>query len=625
MKEKMRHMLVMVLAFIVLTLSVVETTVPLTVQAASKTTTVNKSITLTTSKTIKTKYTIKSVKSSKSSILLAKKISSKKFKVTSRYKYGSAVVTVKFKNGKTTKYKYSVGKYSLKKGSKKTITAKYTIKSVKSSKPKIALVKKTSSKKFRVTAKKAGTATITVRFKNGKKAVYYFKVTGSSGGSGNSNTNKDEVSLSKTSLKMTEGDSATLTLSIPSSYAAGGMILWNSDNTAVATVPTVPFMNEKEQEKVTVKAVGAGTATITAFCILSNHYEPVKVSCRVTVSESKKSASVSGFSVLLFSESNKDTFKVETNGYCVYNADGTSSYKIYFFCDGSEYWITNNVTFEIEDVTPTAHAKMFSDMGIPYRKPVLKVDSAASHLRKYDTVAVLEPFTSAGPGKNSAKATGGKILTIHAGMSTRAVKVVAKQGQKVLDYIYVVNTGIDQKGNSSEKDTELYTAVLQKVEKALWKPGMTNAEKLQAIANYINKTNHYPGSDTTSKRYNPTFWKNWSVDDKFLLSSDATLNSIMMFQGGMCDCWAAGTVMKIAVEDLRIPKLKDQTEKGEGVWLGMGANSSTPVNPTHMTMFYRSPEGTEYAFDVQGMNHEGTSQKVTCEAHGCRGQLISLK
>ena len=81
MREKIRNVLVTMLAFIV-TLSTVGTAVPVTVQAAAKTAAVNKSITLATSKTVKTKDIIKSVKSSKRSILSVEKISSIKSKVT---------------------------------------------------------------------------------------------------------------------------------------------------------------------------------------------------------------------------------------------------------------------------------------------------------------------------------------------------------------------------------------------------------------------------------------------------------------------------------------------------------------------------------------------------------------
>ncbi len=640
MKKKIHHKLAIVLVFIMI-LSIVETSVPAAVQAKPKATEVNKNITLTTSKTINTKYTIKSVKSSNSSILSAKKVSSKKFQVTSKYKYGSAAITVKFKNGKTTKYKYSVGKYSLKKGAGTAVSTKYTIKSVKSDKTEIASVKKTSSKRFKVTAKKAGAAKITVKFKNGKKAIYYFKVTGSSGGGNNNNDNNNNdnnnnnndnsniVSLSETSLTMNEGDTTTLTASISSPYDDQAFVFWESSNTSVATVSS-SLTDLKEMKKGTIKAVGGGTATITAICTL--HTEDIQLSCTVKVNESKKSASVYGFTVTAYTD--KSTFK--NNGCNSRNIDGTNTYNVDFYCNGSEYWINHNVAFEVEDVTPIAYAKMYSDMGIKYQAPSLEVASSASALREWDAkegqvnwspITIQEPFTNAGPGQDKVRATAGKRLVIDTGMSTRALKVVAKQGDKVLDYVYLTSNSRNKNDSSSysKYDQDLYRAVLNKVEEALWKPGMANSEKLSALSNYINSTNHYPGRDLTLKEYNATFWENWSVDDTYIMKTDTILNNIMMFQGGICDCWAAQVLMKIAMEDLGIPKIKDMTENGEGVWLGIGPNSSNPTVPTHVTMFYKDSEGTCYGFDVNGMTYNHSEKEVTCEEHQCREKLIPLK
>ena len=495
MREKMRHGLAAVLALLI-TVAAVGTTVPITGKAAAKTAEVTKSITLADSKTVTTKDTIKSVKSNKRSILSVKKISSKKFKAASGYRYGSAVITVKFKNGKTTKYNYSVGKYSLKKGKSKTIAAKYPIKSVKSDKTKIAVAKKTSSKKFKVTAKKAGAAKITVKFKNGKKAVYYFKVTGSSG---NNNTNvggkdnntsgdSEKVSLSKDSLKMTEGDTAALKVSIPSADANDSLVLWDCDNTSVVSLRGMSLTDMEKMKTVTVKAVGPGKATVTAICML--HNKEVRVSCKVTVEESKESASISGFPVSMWT--NQDTFKHKV---CYSREeDGTNTYQIKFYCNGSEYWIDKNVTFTVEDVTPKAVANMFSDMGVKYQAPAIsKIESAASDLREWNEkegqtnwvpITFQEPFTSAGPGNTHVAAVSGKELTIKAGMSTRAAKAVAKQGDKVLDYIYVSSNGMNREGaytsqaTYSSVDEKLYHEVLAKVEQALWQPGMTNAEKV---------------------------------------------------------------------------------------------------------------------------------------------------
>lgn len=198
---------------------------------------------------------------------------------------------------------------------------------------------------------------------------------------------------------------------------------------------------------------------------------------------------------------------------------------------------------------------------------------------------------------------------------------------KVLDYVYLTSNSRNKNDSSSysKYDLDLYRAVLNKVEEALWKPGMTNSEKLTALNNYINSTNHYPGCDLTLKEYNATFWENWSVDDTYIMKTDSILDNTMMFQGGICDCWAAQVLMKIAMEDLGIPKIKDMTENGEGVWLGMGSNSSNPTAPTHVTMFYKDSEGTCYGFDVNGMTYNHSEKEVTCEVHQCREKLIPLK
>lgn len=96
----------------------------------------------------------------------------------------------------------------------------------------------------------------------------------------------------------------------------------------------------------------------------------------------------------------------------------------------------------------------------------------------------------------------------------------------------------------------------------------------------------------------------------------------MVFQGYICDCTSAALVMEIATKDLGIAEFKDGTEKGEGVWPGRGVNSSTPVNPAHVTLFYKDAEGNRYAFDSWGMT---SGEKASCEAHGCREKLISLR
>ena len=97
-----------------------------------------------------------------------------------------------------------------------------------------------------VTALKAGTATITVTTEDGgKTATCQVTVNAKV-------YNVESVSLDKTSITLTEGDSQTLTATVSPSNATNKNISWSSSNTSVATV---------NNGKVT--AIKAGTATIT--------------------------------------------------------------------------------------------------------------------------------------------------------------------------------------------------------------------------------------------------------------------------------------------------------------------------------------------------------------------------
>ena len=98
----------------------------------------------------------------------------------------------------------------------------------------------------KITALKAGTATITVKTEDGNKTATcevtvnakVYPVTG--------------VTLDKTSYEMTEGDEFTLTATVNPENATNKNVSWSSSNTSVATV---------DNGKVT--ALKAGTATIT--------------------------------------------------------------------------------------------------------------------------------------------------------------------------------------------------------------------------------------------------------------------------------------------------------------------------------------------------------------------------
>ena len=114
----------------------------------------------------------------------------------------------------------------------------------------------------KVTALKAGTATITVTTEEGNKTASctvtvspsVITVTG--------------VSLNKSTLDLKVGESASLTVTVLPANATNKSVTWKSDNTSVATVS-----NGK------VTALKAGTATITVTTLDGNK----TASCKVTV------------------------------------------------------------------------------------------------------------------------------------------------------------------------------------------------------------------------------------------------------------------------------------------------------------------------------------------------------
>ena len=98
----------------------------------------------------------------------------------------------------------------------------------------------------KVTALKAGTATITVSTEDGgKTATCEVKVVAKT-------IAVTSISLDKTSVELTEGDETTLTATVNPDNATNKNVIWKSSNSSVATV---------SGGKVT--ALKAGTATIT--------------------------------------------------------------------------------------------------------------------------------------------------------------------------------------------------------------------------------------------------------------------------------------------------------------------------------------------------------------------------
>lgn len=116
----------------------------------------------------------------------------------------------------------------------------------------------TVSSDGKVTAKSEGTAVVTAKAGN-VSAKAYFKVT---------DVAITRVTLDKSSVEITEGDSVKLGVSVTPSDASTASLTWSSDDTSVATV----------SDDGTVTAVGSGRATITAKAPSGKHD-----TCRVEV------------------------------------------------------------------------------------------------------------------------------------------------------------------------------------------------------------------------------------------------------------------------------------------------------------------------------------------------------
>ena len=186
-------------------------------------------------------------------------------KVTAK-KAGTAVITATSSNGKTagctvtvkqkeiaiTGISLNKSTTSLTEGESETLTATITPsnatgdKTVKWSSSNEAVAAVDSNGK--VTAKKAGTAVITVTSSNGKNASCTVTVK-------QKEISITGIGLNKSTTSLTEGESETLTATITPSNATGDKtVKWSSSNEAVATVDS--------NGKVTAKK--AGTAVITA-------------------------------------------------------------------------------------------------------------------------------------------------------------------------------------------------------------------------------------------------------------------------------------------------------------------------------------------------------------------------
>lgn len=313
--------------------------------------------------------------------------------------------------------------------------------------------------------------------------------------------------------------------------------------------------------------------------------------------------------------SNKEPSRYEFNiGLRQYRTDdGSCIFTGLLKCDAAPFWL-DDVEYEVEDVTPRAWKNVYADLGVAYAAPSVTVSDERKLWMRYE---------------------GCQTIKVHAGPGIRAVRLTAKKNGTDLGTRYLrvsCKKTDDVHSDNSEWDVEMYRKVRQKVEAKLWTEDMSNYKKILAVVEYLRSVMHYPDTATVSKEYNPSYWEEWGVDGgkRPLYTGDGPDGMMMCFMGGVGDCWAGVSLLqRVAVDDLGLPPLYEDESgsrmDGEGFWVGQGKDSSTWDNPSHRTFYYRDAEGTEYAFDLQGMRFQWNSPQVTCEGHDCRSKIISLK
>lgn len=297
-----------------------------------------------------------------------------------------------------------------------------------------------------------------------------------------------------------------------------------------------------------------------------------------------------------------------------------SSYAIYigqekppdgFTCEGNAAWLNEHITFKVSDVTPKEYRNLMDWAGWNTSEPEIKEETCCNLQGVYGEVtSVTTPVTS-GKVAFSGKAMSQCKLTVTAGAGVRVCRLDAYRDGVLYDTMYVAAKPYDEAGNLL--DTELYTKVRRNVEQKLWTDDMSNYDKLDALADYISTTAHYPKYKCTQKEVNPTLWDSFAVDDVALyydMFNMPVLNRAMALRGGIITCVAVDIVCAAAEEDLGLKylydKATDTVAEGEGVWLAIGSASTNPGAGAHESLAYKNADG-----DI-----------VYIDAHGCLNKVI---
>ena len=270
---------------------------------------------------------------------------------------------------------------------------------------------------------------------------------------------------------------------------------------------------------------------------------------------------------------------------------GTCSYEM----------LKKHLRLEVKDVTPEAYKKMFHAIGM--NSDTLKVSMGNENLplltKKYIYANTSDPDSS----MKEMTPVSGVDAMIEASTGVRDIKLTIYWDNEVKDVYYKALIPTSGIGDNSWDD-KLYDDILRKVEEKLWSPGMTNLEKLGKLQKYINSTTYYPGYAGADSKTNPTCSDEWKVEGmamQFDFFSTSTLEEISVWFGGVCDCTIVNTFAYIGNKHLGIPIIGNAIRTGEGLFVGVGEQSTAPYNPGHYTLWYQDPDGKRYGIDAQGM------------------------
>lgn len=377
---------------------------------------------------------------------------------------------------------------------------------------------------------------------------------------------------------------------------------------------TEKYTKKNEDGSVVCTSIG-----YTRLCIIfpeTEHYKETRIALgKVRIYNNEDP--IGGFDLSGYTVG--ETMKTETENTTVMN--GTGSFCEWFTCEGNAAWLNEHITFKVSDVTPKEYRNLMDWAGWNTSEPEIKVETYNLQGIYGEVPSVTTPVTS-GKVAFSGKAMSQCKLTVTAGAGVRVCRLDAYRDGVLYDTMYVAAKPYDEAGNLL--DTELYTKVRRNVEQKLWTDDMSNYDKLDALADYISTTAHYPKYKCTQKEVNPTLWDSFAVDDVALyydMFNMPVLNRAMALRGGIITCVAVDIVCAAAEEDLGLKylydKATDTVAEGEGVWLAIGSASTNPGAGAHESLAYKNADGDIVYIDAQGM-HANNS----CEAHGCLNKVI---